>query len=328
MFGENFSSYEIETNGKETPKMKHEEQYDKNLDNIKEHVKWEIPNLKSLSKEDLGNYKKIELITHPLYKFLFELCQYDEFKKIDFSVSNEDSFKDILLRYFNKICELDSNIDHDKTYMWIPFLTLMEMVEEIQDYMKPCPEWTIRVFLMPNISGLNQNQILIMNKFLQFFWWKNIYTLNSEEIGNGVLTLEDREFLSNNLPNWINVELQWWYIVWCLRDTIESIQDIKKLWREDIDLKLDFIPSTEPWITSGDGINVWDDEDFTDIVSLEKDTQNKLPKKFDSIDDAMIRLQQCQTYKNLKNSKYSKLTIEAILNEYNIESILDKWYSN
>jgi hypothetical protein len=52
MYSENFSSFETEASGTETNEKKHEEQSDENLDNVKEPIKWEIPDLKSLSKED------------------------------------------------------------------------------------------------------------------------------------------------------------------------------------------------------------------------------------------------------------------------------------
>ena len=101
---------------------------------IMDEKKWEIPDLKTLTKEDLKDVKKIEFVVHPLYKFLFELYGDNQTEDID------GDFDQILLRYFNKLCEEDSKIDHENVYMGPAFLTLMEIVEEIQDYMKPCPE--------------------------------------------------------------------------------------------------------------------------------------------------------------------------------------------
>ena len=101
---------------------------------IKDEKKWEVPDLKTLTKEDFKGVKKIEFVVHPLYRFLFESQLNAETQYID------GDFDQILLHCFNKLCGEDSKIDHVNVCLGPAFLTLMEMVEEIQDYMKPIQE--------------------------------------------------------------------------------------------------------------------------------------------------------------------------------------------
>ena len=105
-----------------------------NKEVIIDKKKWEVPDLKTLTKEDLKDVKKIEFVVHPLYRFLF-----DSYRNKETDDINGD-FDQILLRYFNKLCEKDSNLNHENTPRWLYFYWLAEMIEEIQDYMKPCPE--------------------------------------------------------------------------------------------------------------------------------------------------------------------------------------------
>lgn len=280
-----------------------------------------IGNIKTLNKEQLNKYSKIEFVVHPLYHFVFERMRENNIHDKSFTekIKNKNiSFEEIALDYLNMI--ISNSKDDEDLLISKEYIALMEILEEIGDYRRTNDKNKLRIFFLPNIwDWLNQNQIDLMNKFLEQYADDNTYILNSSEATNWVISYEDMSFLWKNLAEKTNVEIQWWYMSWCLDDAIESFKEINLNHRKDqIEINIDVKASTDPWLQSGYEIMKWNKE-FNKALGINTLPDMNIPENFNSIDEALVWLKNDALYLEFKK-RYDKKVWNSYKETFDIES--------
>lgn len=227
---------------------------------------WPVQKLNSEAISKIpGGVKHVEMVVHPLYTIL-HTPDLDE----DLWDSVDGDIESYIEKKVISAAGTTLNVlQKDPNAVPSSYMFLMEIAQELKSLRTPSKSQSMRIFVMPRHSLLQEKQQVAMSALLSRYSGKSDAVIDSKYNYDGDLDEVAMKTLRDVLPNGIEVEMQGGYLRACLKTCLQSM---KKIGRDDLKYSVDFDGSSALYTDSNENLvgDEWGDFADMDLPKIKK----------------------------------------------------------